>query len=497
MKHCFRVFPLVLFLLLLPGCAGKQETAPPGTAMEILAYLAAGQTAPENTVPLEMGSEAFESYLQSYYQLDPALLSDGALCYPKGVNAQELAVLRLETGDAATVAEALQAYAQRRALAFNGYAPEQAAMAESALAAVRGNYAVLLLCPEPEKALEDFEACFQEGWTPPDPPQIFQTQTSAPEEEPVQEAPSQEEEMTQEDQPQQTVLEEETLPEQAEKTQPEETAREDTTQEDAPQEETPQEEAPQGVTPQEEPPQEESPQEEAPQEEAPQEEAPREEAPREEAPREEAPAQDPASEAVELPPDIPWEEDLYDHDAVVAAWHSGDVSGLTPKNLAILQRCQQVIATRITEDMDLAEQERAIHDYMILTANYDTGALSRDTEPSPDNDNPYGLLYNHLGICLGYSGTFQLFMDLLGIECITVPGHSTNHSGEMEDHAWNMVRLDGEWYCVDTTWDDPIGGTPTHRYFNVTSQFLRNNRHIWDETGVPDATSTLYMTPLL
>ena len=43
------------------------------------------------------------------------------------------------------------------------------------------------------------------------------------------------------------------------------------------------------------------------------------------------------------------------------------------------------------------------------------------------------------GICSGYASTFQLFMDLLGIEYVTVNG--TSHSGTA-DHAWNMVRLD-------------------------------------------------------
>ncbi len=43
------------------------------------------------------------------------------------------------------------------------------------------------------------------------------------------------------------------------------------------------------------------------------------------------------------------------------------------------------------------------------------------------------------GICSGYASTFQLFMDLLGIEYVTVNG--TSHNGTA-DHAWNMVRLD-------------------------------------------------------
>ena len=85
-------------------------------------------------------------------------------------------------------------------------------------------------------------------------------------------------------------------------------------------------------------------------------------------------------------------------------------------------------------------------------------------------------------------------MDLLDIECTVV--HGASHGGA-DEHAWNMVRLDGEWYCVDVTWDDPITSSPfplpdttTHMYFNVTSDFLRRHDHQWDETAVEEAKGT-------
>ena len=81
-------------------------------------------------------------------------------------------------------------------------------------------------------------------------------------------------------------------------------------------------------------------------------------------------------------------------------------------------------------------------------------------------------------------------MDMLDIECITVYGLPRSSGAE---HAWNQVCLDGEWYCVDTAWDDPIGGSPGHTYFNVTTERLRNSGiHQWDETDVPEAVGTKY-----
>ena len=73
-----------------------------------------------------------------------------------------------------------------------------------------------------------------------------------------------------------------------------------------------------------------------------------------------------------------------------------------------------------------------------------------------------------------------------------------------DDHAWNMVKLDGEWYCVDLTWDDPVFSVDPafylpswlaerhHRYFNVTSDDMRETGHQWDYDSVPEAAATRF-----
>ena len=67
-----------------------------------------------------------------------------------------------------------------------------------------------------------------------------------------------------------------------------------------------------------------------------------------------------------------------------------------------------------------------------------------------------------------------------GVECLTVVGAAFNSTG---DHAWNMVKLDGEWYCVDVTWDangrEQMGGSYEWRYLNLTSDEKGKN-HQWD-----------------
>lgn len=194
------------------------------------------------------------------------------------------------------------------------------------------------------------------------------------------------------------------------------------------------------------------------------------------------------------PFDPPNEHDmtLYDTSAILAAWESGAEEGLSEKDSAILARCRELFAEHITDGMTDFEKELALHDALVRLGDYDKSAYDGG-KGQPDNTNPYGLLVEGYGICLAYASSFQLLMDLAGIECITVIGAS---AASTTDHAWNMVRLEEEWYCVDPTWDDPIGGESVspnrwdavhHEYFNVTSDYMRQTDHQWDYDNVPEA----------
>ena len=188
---------------------------------------------------------------------------------------------------------------------------------------------------------------------------------------------------------------------------------------------------------------------------------------------------------------------IYDTGAILEAHRSGDVSGLSDRDRATLEAAQAVLADCLTEGMTDYEKELAFHDWVVENLSYFWGGFG--VEESEYASTPYGGLVEREGICLGYASTFQLLMDLAGVECMTVVGAS---AGSEEDHAWNLVRLDGEWYAVDTTWDDPTDPTApdsvavsygrAHRYFNVTSDFLRETDHQWDYDAVPEAEGVKY-----
>ena len=215
-----------------------------------------------------------------------------------------------------------------------------------------------------------------------------------------------------------------------------------------------------------------------------------------------APTPEPTLDVTGFTPfDPPNEHDmtLYDTSAIRAAWESGDESGLSEKDAAILAACRAIFAEQVTAGMTDFEKELALHDALLERGSYDRTVYDHATpQGRPGNTDPYGILVEGYGICLGYATAFQLLMDLAGVECLTVVGASY---GSTSDHAWNLVRLEGEWYAVDPTWNDPTDGEGItgaagerlrHRYFNVTSDYLRETDHQWDYLSVPEAEGTRY-----
>lgn len=64
-----------------------------------------------------------------------------------------------------------------------------------------------------------------------------------------------------------------------------------------------------------------------------------------------------------------------------------------------------------------------------------------------------GILGEGYGVCAGYTKTMCLLLEELGFK-------SRYISSTVMDHGWNGVLLNGNWYHVDVTWDDPTGAKP-------------------------------------
>ena len=101
---------------------------------------------------------------------------------------------------------------------------------------------------------------------------------------------------------------------------------------------------------------------------------------------------------------------------------------------------------------------------------------------SNNKANVYGAMVEKKGVCESYARTMKYILDDMGIESILVTGTATNSNGRTEDHMWNDIKVDGNWYALDATWDDPViigGGKANdeikHRYFLIGSRDLYKN----------------------
>lgn len=103
-------------------------------------------------------------------------------------------------------------------------------------------------------------------------------------------------------------------------------------------------------------------------------------------------------------------------------------------------------------------------------------------------------------VCEGYARAFDLICRELGVHSILVTGEGKN-SGRTEPHMWNQVMLDGIWYAVDVTWDDPTflenQGGGRHTYFLIGSESICDENMRFRENHVISPQITSYSTAIL
>ena len=89
-----------------------------------------------------------------------------------------------------------------------------------------------------------------------------------------------------------------------------------------------------------------------------------------------------------------------------------------------------------------------VHDYLIDNIDYDTTLAKKNIYDI------YGALVQKSCVCEGYAKAFKYLIDQMEIPCVMVIGQATNTNGQTENHAWNYVQIENNWYAIDCTWDD-------------------------------------------
>ena len=168
-------------------------------------------------------------------------------------------------------------------------------------------------------------------------------------------------------------------------------------------------------------------------------------------------------------------------------------SGMQPEEMF---REMKQEAARILESAPKtgSDYEKAlfVHDYLVEHTTYDLQGSRRDGYQLCHT--AYGALVGHSAVCMGYAAAYQYLLRELGVHCMYASGtvkESARSSLSLQSdggHAWNCVELDGEYYWVDVTWDDPldqngqeIGGPVKHEYCFVDDNKIFETRILSEE----------------
>ncbi len=92
-------------------------------------------------------------------------------------------------------------------------------------------------------------------------------------------------------------------------------------------------------------------------------------------------------------------------------------------------------------DSDASDYEKVKYVYETLISQVDYDADSQN------NQNIISVFIGKKTVCQGYADATQYLLWQLGVSSIVVTGLAGG-----DNHAWNLVNLDGEYYYIDTTW---------------------------------------------
>ncbi len=140
----------------------------------------------------------------------------------------------------------------------------------------------------------------------------------------------------------------------------------------------------------------------------------------------------------------------YPGDRIVAAWKSGDLSGLSAQELEALKTAEAIVSRAKAAAETDTELEIALHDWITDHVQYcDSGTEIKDFRNPPRHLTAFGALLDGTANCQGYADGFYTLASLAGFQVDRMCVH-----GDGVDHIVNTILLDGQWYVVDTTYDD-------------------------------------------
>ena len=145
------------------------------------------------------------------------------------------------------------------------------------------------------------------------------------------------------------------------------------------------------------------------------------------------------------------------------------------KNLEIYNKKIEEITSQINSEYETIEKIQWVSEYICLNYEYDNSLTNHDA---------LSMLEDKKGVCTSYALLFKGIMDKLDIPCEVILGKTENGYGpyyNLENHAWNLVKIGLLWYHIDPTWMDEGSRINYDYYLKSSSNFEKVYHHQFNQ----------------
>jgi Transglutaminase-like superfamily len=141
---------------------------------------------------------------------------------------------------------------------------------------------------------------------------------------------------------------------------------------------------------------------------------------------------------------------------------------------SVAELTQQITAGRATDSAKIT----AIYDWLTDNITYDHAHKRQREGDTVLRQEPYNVIAFKKAVCMGYAKTLRDMCRLSGIDAHLVEGWGKSHNNALdgEGHAWNVVKINNNWYQLDATWD--AGSAISQKKYFLTPPSVFNQNHL-------------------
>lgn len=167
--------------------------------------------------------------------------------------------------------------------------------------------------------------------------------------------------------------------------------------------------------------------------------------------------------------------------SVTYFYNQNEVAQIQPK----IQKTTNAILKRV-QGTTAYEKVLSLHDVLAENILYDDNAADDIDKYYLKSNTILGVLFFKTAICEGISKTFKLLLNMLDVKCLIVIGDTNENADKNVKHAWNIVKIEGEPYHIDLTWDvnRSFPNAISHAYFCLSDENAMKT-HRWIVKEVP------------